>query len=134
MTLSRIGRSRGISRCSDSLKHYPIAMPCMFPDCQNPCEIHPHARGRSDYFCSNYCHDRYGNWRRRLLAEQRLLVEALCDPRVRGNTWVEIRHQLSYLEWILARYPDITHPAKNRIDPLRSRSDIGGKGAGALST
>ena len=85
---------------------YAMTARCMNPDCTQECAFEPHRRGRSELFCSTHCRQRYSRQRRSLLAEQRSLVRVLADSEIRGERRVQLRHQLSHLEWLLTRYPE----------------------------
>lgn len=86
----------------------------MNPDCTNMCTLAPDRRGPSDYFCSKSCRQTHWRRRKKLLADQQTVVEQLNDPQRSSAERVAIRQRLSHLEWILARYPDISHPSKTR--------------------
>lgn len=118
MALNQIGQHRPPASMHLSERHYPTTMRCMNPECTAVCTHKPHRRGRSEFFCCSYCRQRYGHWRRRLLTEQLLLISALSSTEVHGAELVTLRQQLSHLEWVLTRYPNIGSAAKNRANGL----------------
>ncbi len=80
----------------------------MNPTCSNTCSW-PESRrdGRPSRFCHRRCQEKFDRARKRLMAEVRVIGDALGGDLTDREQRLYLENQLARRHWILLRYPDL---------------------------